>query len=61
MSDEIKVILKKMDERMNRQEAMMQQLLDLVAKNNQKQTDMDSKIDRIKAAVNYKKSIYCTY
>ncbi len=52
MSDEIKGILKKMDERMDRQEAMMQQLLDLVAKNNQKQSDMDAKMDRIEAAVN---------
>lgn len=59
MSDDLKDLLKKMDERMERQESMMQQLINLVGQNNERFNDMDQRfdgvdqrLDRIEAAVN---------
>ena len=41
MSNEINDLLKKMDERMDRQEKLMDQLVNMVAQNNQKQEEMN--------------------
>lgn len=53
MSNDLKDLLKKMDKRLERQEDMMQQLINMVGQNNKKQEEMDSKIDRIELAIHH--------
>lgn len=52
MNNEIKELLIKMNKRMDHQEKMMEQLIDVVGKSAIKQEEMDKKLDRIEASVN---------
>ena len=51
MNNEIKVIIEKFEkninERLTKQDEMMQQLINLVAKNNERFNDMDKRFDRV--------------
>ena len=47
MSNEINDLLKKLDERMDQQENMMQQLIQMGAQNNQRFNDMDKRFDSV--------------
>lgn len=47
MDNVLKDLLKKMDERLNCQENMMQQIIQLVASNNERFNDIDKRFNRI--------------